>query len=184
NEYRKNPDKYLEQFKKGWEKGRKNSESSKLGELDKKASEKQVPESRKTENGSATPDTGEVWKIDKVTGRIKENSGENDGQTGKTLKDGKSMPRANPPAESGNAFLKLLLGILLLLLGILLLFVAPIIIYILFLFTSPFSAIFAAIALWEAWRINKREEVYFQGPFKLDEEEIDLDKADFDVEKS
>ena len=176
NEYRKNPDMYLDKFKKGFEKGAK-------------------PQSSNTTSTSSTTDTNSEKTDDSTSETKKETATQiptdattehTDEQQGSEKIDIKSeTPPASvdsPPAkqESLNIFLQIGLAILVVVLGVIFLFVAPIFIYIVYLVTSPLSAIFTAIALWEAWRINKIEKHQFQGPFQLGDE-IDLDKADFTI---
>lgn len=53
----------------------------------------------------------------------------------------------------------------------------PFVLYALLLISDPFSLVFLAIALWEAWRFNRPQERVFEGPFKSREEPIDFTQA-------
>lgn len=70
---------------------------------------------------------------------------------------------------------KAILLLLLLLVGVVT--IGPPVIYILLIVSSPLTAVFLAIALWEAWRINRRVDRVFAGPFKS-REVIEFDKVD------
>ncbi|MGI8907639.1 MAG: hypothetical protein ACR2IE_14250 [Candidatus Sumerlaeaceae bacterium] len=84
--------------------------------------------------------------------------------------------RDDEPKESIGWSIAKLIGLLLL--GFVALIFGPVVIYLMILFSSPFSALFLAIALWEAWRINRPVKRTFVGPY-TDDVGINFDKADF-----
>jgi hypothetical protein len=51
------------------------------------------------------------------------------------------------------------------------------VLYALLLVSDPFSLVFLAIALWEAWRFNRPQDRTFEGPFRTHEEPIDFTEA-------
>ncbi|MEN6624851.1 MAG: hypothetical protein ABFD69_01340 [Candidatus Sumerlaeia bacterium] len=66
--------------------------------------------------------------------------------------------------------------VILILLLVALVTIGPPAIYVMLIIGSPMSAVFLAIALWEAWRINRREDRVFAGPFR--KEAIEFDRVD------
>jgi len=100
-----------------------------------------------------------------------------------SLERGAAIPRPEPGRKMPSSFglIKALKAVAFVFIGlilvILILLFSPIVIYIIMLISSPFSFIFLAIALWEAWRLNRPEKRVFLGPFN-DEKTIDFTKAD------
>lgn len=79
-----------------------------------------------------------------------------------------------PPMPLGKAIGMALLAVVVAVLAAVL---GPFVLYALLLFSDPFSLLFLAIALWEAWRFNRPQERVFEGPFKTREEPIDFTQA-------
>lgn len=55
--------------------------------------------------------------------------------------------------------------------------VGPFLLYAMLLIGDPFSLLFLAIALWEAWRFNRPQERTFDGPFQVRPDPIDFTEA-------
>ena len=105
-------------------------------------------------------------------------------ESGKTPREKRpDRPETEPGARVPSSFglMKVLKAVAFIFIGafllIVILLVSPIVIYIIMLFSSPLSFIFLAIALWEAWRLNRPEKLVFLGPFN-DTMTIDFTKAD------
>lgn len=77
---------------------------------------------------------------------------------------------AEPPTGAQAVLALMLLAFAVVLAG-------PVFIYVLSLTGDPFSLLFLAIALWEAWKINRSVRLAFQGPYEVSPE-IDFDHVD------
>jgi hypothetical protein len=71
------------------------------------------------------------------------------------------------------------LGLFIVLILLLILFLlGPVVIYVMVIVSSPLSALFLAIALWEAWKLNRHVPRDFAGPF-ADQPEISFAQAEY-----
>lgn len=171
-EFKDNPD-YLEDLKKGWKKAGE-AEAQVVSE-EKGTSTTEAP----AETASAVPGTAGTDAQAEVPAAPLEKPA--------AVAEGSDRAEDAGPASVGdhddgmNPILGLLLGIALMAAGLFLaVFVAPLGIYVLCLFGDPFSFIFLAIALWEAWRINTPVRLEFEGPVQGDGE-MDFSKAQYEA---
>ncbi len=163
NEFRKDPE-MGRSITDAWNQAVQNQNAGKItGEMEEE-------EEEYTDDAPSTRTLAEMTETQKESGKIPQ---EKWSQTPKTFRKTK-IPSSFGFPDLLKAVAFVIIGVIIL---VLILLLSPIVIYLVMLFSSPFSFIFLAIALWQAWRLNRPEKRVFLGPYN-DAKTIDFTKAD------